>query len=110
MRHPARPGCQSVLDLTHLLTQDLAELIALFKDIILRSYGVKSADGEEFQKSDELRTKFENTAAYQALFMELATSDEKGANFINGVVPANLRAQLDQDKPAGPPPLPAPTA
>lgn len=90
-------------------TQDLPAVIVLFKEIILRAYGKRSPDGELFEKSDEIRANFENSAAYGALFMELSTDAEKGANFINGIVPASLREKMEeQDKPVGPPPLPAP--
>ena len=53
-------------------TQDTKQLIALFKDLILRSYGEKSLDGKRFIKNDELREAFSQTEAYSELFMELA--------------------------------------
>lgn len=74
-------------------TQDHKTLVEEFKKIILMSYGVKSDDGESFVKSDELRDKFMQTAAFNALFMELATQDGKAAEFINAVMPKEMPAQ-----------------
>ena len=70
-----------------LNTQDTKGLIELFKDLILRSYGEKSADGRRFIKSKELSTAFSQTEAYSELFMELATDAEKAAEFVNGITP-----------------------
>ena len=44
---------------------DPGRLVAEFKRLILMAYGVKSDDGKQFMKSDELRTAFESHAAYQ---------------------------------------------
>ena len=68
--------------------QDGKQIIATFKDIILRAYGEKSPDGKRFVKSQELRDAFSQTEAYSILFMELATNADAAAAFINGIVPA----------------------
>ena len=68
--------------------KDTASIIKVFKDIILRSYGEKSADGKYFRKSEELSTAFSQTEAYSKLFMELATNAEAAAQFVNGIMPA----------------------
>lgn len=69
--------------------QDGPSIMKLFKDIILGAYGVKSPDGREFIKSDELSRKFSQTEAYSKLFMELVTDAEAAADFVNGIVPKN---------------------
>lgn len=66
--------------------QDTASLVEIFKTMILKSYGVKSADGKRFIKSDELRAEFEQTEAYSQLFMELATNNDAAAAFMNGII------------------------
>lgn len=66
---------------------DAPEIMAMFKRIILLSYGEKSDDGRRFIKSEELSTAFSQTPAYDELFMELMTDSEKAANFINEVLP-----------------------
>ena len=68
--------------------QDGKQIIATFKDIILRAYGEKSPDGKRFIKNQELRDAFSQTEAYSQLFMELATDADAAAAFVNGIVPA----------------------
>ena len=70
--------------------QDAPSIIKVFKDLILKSYGEKSADGKRFIKSDEMSTAFSQTEAYSELFMELATNAEAAAAFVNGIVPAEM--------------------
>ena len=69
-------------------TQDIPAIIKIFKDLILKAYGVKSPDGKRFIKSEELSTAFAQTEAYSVLFMELATNAEEAAAFVNGIMPS----------------------
>jgi hypothetical protein len=81
--------------------QDVPAIIKIFKDLILRAYGEKSADGKRFIKSEELSQGFAQTEAYSKLFMELATDDKAAAEFINGIVPPNMaQAAAKADHPA----------
>lgn len=67
--------------------QDNKKLFALFKNVVLTSYGKKSDDGRRFVKSEELSTEFSQTEAYSKLMMELLSGDAKTAeSFINGLV------------------------
>lgn len=82
--------------------QDQPAIIKLFKELILKSYGEKSADGKRFIKSEELSTAFSQTEAYSELFMELATNTEKAAEFVNGIIPAELAKEANLSSlPAG---------
>ena len=74
--------------------QDQPAIIKIFKDLILKAYGEKSADGKRFVKSDELAIAFSQTEAYSILFMELATDADAAAKFVNGIVPADATKQL----------------
>ncbi len=67
--------------------KDVPALAKLFKDIVLKAYGVKSDDGRRFIKSDELTTEFTQTQAYSDIYMELAQDDQKAAAFINSIIP-----------------------
>ena len=73
--------------------KDAPTIIKIFKDLILKAYGVKSPDGRRFIKSDELRDEFSQTEAFSILFMELATDAEAGAAFVNGIVPNDVSKQ-----------------
>ena len=82
--------------------KDTTRIIAIFKDIILRSYGEKSNDGKRFLKrgpdGHKLADDFAQTEAYSELFMELATNSDAASEFVNGIVP-----KMDQQ-----PVIPAP--
>lgn len=72
-------------------TDDRPELMRIFKDLILKAYGIKSADGKRFIKSEELRTEFSQTEAYSELYMELVTDTNAAITFFNGLIPNNLK-------------------
>lgn len=76
-------------------------IIEVFKDIIARSYGVKSEDGKRFIKSPELFEAFSQTEAYSELFMSFVTNADAAAQFINGIMPADIakKAQETQQPP-----------
>lgn len=77
--------------------QDGKKIIEVFKDLVLKSYGEKSADGRRFIKNDEIREAFSQTEAYSDLFMKLATDADEAADFVNGIVPANLNIAEEQN-------------
>lgn len=73
-------------------TQDAPAIIKIFKDLILKAYGEKSADGRQFVKSPEISKAFSETEAYSQLFMELATDADAAAKFVNGITPNKVNA------------------
>ena len=70
--------------------QDIPEIIKIFKELVLKAYGVKSPDGKRFIKKEELAESFSQTEAYSQLFMELATDADAAAKFINGITPKDI--------------------
>lgn len=75
--------------------KDIPELMKLFKDIILKSYGEKSPDGRRFIKSDELSKEFEQTEAYSQLFMSLVYNEAEASAFINGIIPSSIAEEIN---------------
>ncbi len=71
-------------------SNDNARILELFKEMVLKAYGEKSADGRRFIKSKELSEAFSQTEAYSEIFMELALDEKAAAAFVNGIMPANL--------------------
>lgn len=69
---------------------DTANIIRVFKELVLKAYGIKSEDGRRFMKTKELTTEFLQTEAFSEVFMELATNAESAKAFVNGVMPANI--------------------
>lgn len=74
--------------------QDAPAIIKIFKELVLKAYGEKSPDGKRFIKSDEIAAAFSQTEAYSILFMELATDSDAAAKFVNGIIPADMAAQV----------------
>lgn len=77
--------------------QDTPQIIKIFKELILKSYGEKTLDGKRFRKVDNdgvpLSIAFSETEAYSNLFMELATNDVAAAEFVNGIMPADATTE-----------------
>jgi hypothetical protein len=78
-------------------TKDLKGIITLLRTIILKSYGIKSDDGKRFIKNDKVREDFTQEPAYDVLFMDLATNEDAGLNFIRGLMPKDLLPELDKE-------------
>lgn len=80
-----------------IAAQDAPALIEVFEELIQKSYGVKTPDGRGFVKRPEDFEAFKSTEAYSELFIELINSAEASAEFFNGVIPANLAAQVEAE-------------
>lgn len=74
--------------------QDIPKIIEAFKNLIKSAYGEKSPDGRRFIKSKELTDAFVQTEAYSELYMELIGDAEKAAEFINGIIPADISSAM----------------
>ena len=77
-------------------SHDSKKLIEIFKDILIRSYGEKTPDGRGFVKNETILNNFIYTQAFSDLYMELATNDDKAAEFVKGVMPAGLEVKLEE--------------
>lgn len=77
-----------------IASQDSARIVKTFKELILKAYGEKSADGKKFVKVNDagvpLSIGFSQTEAYSELFMELATDSDAAANFVAGIMPGDI--------------------
>lgn len=82
--------------------KDNKKIYELFKNLILMSYGQKSADGRSFIKKKMvdgqmiyLKDEFEQTEAFTELMMELISGgDEAMAKFINSLIPKEVADQV----------------
>ena len=68
-------------------SEDKAAMFKFFKELVAKSYGIKSEDGRRFIKSEQISEEFPQTRAYSKLIMELAQDGDKLAAFFNGVIP-----------------------
>jgi len=80
--------------------EDNAKIVDMFKEIILSAYGSKSADGKHFRKSEELRQDFYDSAAYDALFMELISNPDSAAEFVSAIIPKDISEEVQKSMPA----------
>ena len=69
-------------------------ILDFIKILLLKSYGIKSADGRSFEKSEELSRKFSQTLAFDELIMELMSNEEAAANFVNAIIPADAADKM----------------
>ena len=73
--------------------KDIPTLSRIFKELVLMSYGEKSADGKRFIKRHDgqrLADEFVETEAYSELYMELITDEKAAAEFVNSIIPQQL--------------------
>lgn len=78
-------------------SQDTKMLIGIFKDLLIKSYGVKTPDGRGFVKNEEVLNNFTCTQAFSDIYMELATDDKAAAEFVNGVMPSSLAEKAKKE-------------
>lgn len=76
---------------------NVPEMVSIFKEIILKSYGEKSDDGKYFLKSEERSTLFSQTEAFSILFMELINDPNKAGDFIVGIMPADMQKEITEN-------------
>lgn len=96
MRFSVNGGMEKQLQ-QMLNNQDGNEIVQTIKRFILDSYGVKSLDGKHFAKTPEIRAAFEQTQVFSDLFVELLTDSNKAANFINGLIPDDLKTAYAEE-------------
>ena len=77
-------------------TKDTPTIMKIFKDLLVKSYGIKSDDGRRFEKTDEIRRAFVEVPAYEILYMELATDSKAAAEFVKGILPEDLVKQVEE--------------
>lgn len=70
---------------------DTKQLLDFFELLVHNSYGIKSPDGEVFDKSPDIMRRFENSAFYSPFYMSLFQDGGRvGSAFINAIMPADL--------------------
>ena len=87
-----------------LRAQDTPSTMRAMKDFILEAYGVVTADGESFQKSEEISRAFTYTQAYSDFMMKLYTDDAYAQKFLKELVPEEtikkILARVEEQKKA----------
>ena len=73
-----------------------SEIINFVENLIFKSYGEISTDGDRFEKSEAKSIAFSQTPAYEVLFEELTMNENALADFVNGIIPASLREKINK--------------
>ena len=81
-------------------TRDIPKIAQTFDEIIKLSYGRKSLDGARFEKSEQLVKEFLESPAYDVLFVGFIEHPEQFAEFLNGIIPADLRGKIEEQNAA----------
>lgn len=77
-------------------SNDNREIFKLFEDIVLAAYGEKSADGDEFLKSDDIRQRFQCHPAYDILMTDILNGGTKAmSDFINAIIPKSVSDKME---------------
>lgn len=93
--------CPKVSTCDHKRMEHLGYIIPspdLNVSILLLAYGKKSLDGRKFEKSHEITADFVATQAYSDLYVELASDPDKAAEFMNGVMGADVRKMVAENE------------
>lgn len=78
--------------------KDPKQIYAYFKQLVLMSYGEKSPDGRRFLKSEDIRNGFAPTEACSNIILELVRDPKAAADFVKGIIPANLASKVEAQK------------
>jgi hypothetical protein len=84
-------------------TENAKEAYEIFKNLIIRAYGEKTLDNRGFDKSPEIRKKFETSLAMPEIIFEFVQNPQLGAEFIEKCLPPKLvaaakAAQAEEEK------------
>lgn len=77
------------------MTENAREMMDILMDVFKTAYGRMDDDRVHFRKSPEIWDDFASTPAFDKLFMETMSSDEKSAAFMRGVLPPKAAEAVD---------------
>lgn len=67
------------------------KLYEVVEELLLMSYGEKSEDGESFVQTEEMKNRFKDSAAFEAVMIEiLMDGSENAIDFIRALVPKSI--------------------
>jgi hypothetical protein len=73
---------QAIID-----SKDSPQLVKFFEELVLGAYGIKTDDGKQFKKSEEIKNSFKESPAYDEFLMKLLTEEGYAEKFITGIAP-----------------------
>ena len=84
----ARLGVEDLKEYANKLAEsgDLKAMFSFIDNIILSSIGAKSEDGKRFVKNQKIRDDFEQSEAYNVLFMDFLQNPNTASSFASAIV------------------------
>lgn len=79
------------------MTENPKEMMEILMDVFKTAYGRMDDDRVHFRKSEQIWDDFASTPAFDKLFVETMSSDEKSAEFIRGVLPKKMAENADKE-------------
>lgn len=85
-------------------TKDPKVIIAITKDLILRSYGEQMTDNKgivRFIKNQDIKDAFAASEAYSEMFMSFIQNPDEFNDFIIGIMPLDMQAEVRKPQSEG---------
>lgn len=84
----ARLGVEDLKEYANKLAEsgDLKSMFSFVDNIILSSVGAKSEDGKRFVKNQKIRDDFEQSEAYNVMFMDFLQNPSSASSFASAIV------------------------
>ena len=67
--------------------ENTAEIFRVYKDLVLKGYGIMSDDGKHFIKRPELAEEFSHSEAFSELFMKVFQDADAASRFMEQMLP-----------------------
>ena len=67
--------------------RDTTKIYPMLKNIVLMSYGVRSLNGDRFEKSEAMSEAFSHTNAFSDLMISFFEDIQNAIDFMNGIAP-----------------------
>ena len=75
---------------------DAVAIYKTFKNLVVKSYGEKSADGKMFLKSEANTQAFTHSAAFSELLITLCSDADEAIVFVNGILPPGMAVETQE--------------
>lgn len=84
----AKLGVEDLKEYANKLAEsgDFKAMFSFVDDIILSSIGAKSEDGKRFVKTQKIRDEFEQSEAYNVMFMDFLQNPSSASSFASAIV------------------------
>lgn len=76
-----------------LTTAEVQQVLNMVKKVMEISYGIRSADGKRFAKTEQQWVEFTQTAVYDTFLISLFENPQNAVDFVTGIIPKDIREE-----------------